>query len=73
MAYDIKLLGEKLKAKGLDVAEEAAGVIVESVIDWLAESAQASANPYDDVALVVLPKVKEYALKQIDKIDGQPN
>ena len=38
---------------------------------WLEASAKASKNPYDDMALVIFPKVKELILAQVDKIDGQ--
>lgn len=73
MAYDVKVLGEKLKARGLDLAEEGAKIVVEEIFAWFEESAKESATPYDDMALVILPKVKELALGLVDKIDGQPN
>lgn len=69
-AYDVKALAEKLKGRGLDVAEEAAKVIVEETFAWVEESAKLSATPYDDMGLIILPKLKELALKEIDKIDG---
>ncbi|MCB0369336.1 MAG: hypothetical protein KDD45_07745 [Bdellovibrionales bacterium] len=71
-AYDIKDLGLKLKGKGLDVAEEAAGVVFEAVADWVIESAQLSENKIDDLVAPILGAVKPYVLSQIDKIDGQP-
>jgi hypothetical protein len=70
-AYDVKGLVEKLKGKGLELAEDGAKIVVESVFEWVEESAKESATPYDDMALVVLPKVKELALQAVDKIDGQ--
>lgn len=70
-AYDFKELAVGLKAKGLDIAEDAAKSVAEAVLEWLEKSAKASSNPYDDMALVVLPKVKEFVLAQVDKIDGQ--
>lgn len=41
-AYDIKDLGEKLKAAGLPVVEGAAEVVLEKVIAWIKESAMIS-------------------------------
>lgn len=72
-AYDIKDLGEKLKARGLHVAEEGAKEALEAVSEWVKESAKISKNPFDDVAIVFLDKLKEAAMKEIEKIDGQPS
>jgi hypothetical protein len=69
-AYNIGELALKLKSKGLDVAEEGAKVAVESVIEWLEESAMASSNPYDNLLIALYPIVKQKALEQVDKIDG---
>lgn len=68
-AYDVKLLLEKLKEQGLEIAEESAKVLVHGVFDWLEESADLSPNPYDDMAKVVYPKVKALALEQAEKIN----
>jgi len=70
-AYDAKELVNVLKSKGLDVAEDAANILLESVFEWLEESIKLSSTPYDDMALLLLPKIKEGAAKQIDKIDGK--
>lgn len=70
-AYDVGLLVEKLKAQGLDVAEAAAGGAVKAVVAWLTDSVKLSSTPFDDVALVVLPKLEQMALEAIDKLDGQ--
>jgi hypothetical protein len=70
-AYDLNELLGKLKAKGLAVAEEMAKDVVEAVLDWVSESAKASQTPYDDMLLVVLPKVKEFIMSEVDKLDGQ--
>lgn len=69
-AYDVKALVEKLKSKGLDVAEETAKIALEEVFAWVEESAKLSATPYDDMGLVVLPHLKKLALESADKIDG---
>ena len=70
-AYDVKVLLEKLKDRGLDLAEEAAVIVVEEVCDWVVESAAVSATPFDDVAAVVMPALKKEAVKLADKIDGE--
>lgn len=69
-AYDVKVLGEKLKAKGLVQAEDAAVMVVEEVFAWLEESADLSQTPYDDFAKPVFKAVKPLVLKEVDKIDG---
>lgn len=68
--YDLKVLVEKLKAKGLDVAEEAVKILIEEVSVWVVESAQISATPFDDIVVVAVPAIKKVALEQADKIDG---
>jgi hypothetical protein len=70
-AYDLKALAEKMKSKGLDLAEEGAKIAVVSMLEWLEESAVKSENKYDDLSLAVLPLIKPAILKEIDKIDGQ--
>ena len=70
-AYDLKVLGEKLKARGMDIAEESAKVIVQETFAWIKESAPISATPYDDMAMLVMPKLEEVILSGVDKIDGQ--
>lgn len=70
-AYDVKALAAKLKARGLDLAEEAAMIIVEETSDWVVESAAISATPFDDVLAVVMPTLKKEVAKQVDKIDGE--
>lgn len=71
MAYEVKALAEKLKAKGLDVAEEAAKVVVEETLTWIAEEAVKSENKMDDLLVAIVPVVKPHVLKAVDKIDGQ--
>ena len=70
-AYDLKVLGEKLKGKGLDVAEESLKIVVDELFVWLTESAVMSPNVYDDMMALVYPQAKKYILEQVDKIDGQ--
>lgn len=68
-AYDLKGLTNELKANGLELAEEAAKIVIESVFTWLEKSAALSENKYDDMATVLYPKLKQYALEQADKIN----
>lgn len=70
-AYDVKLLLEKLKGQGLEIAEESAKVLLNGVFEWVEESAQKSPNPYDNMALVILPQLKKFALEAADKINPQ--
>jgi len=70
-AYDTKALVEKLKGRGLDLAEDAAGIALEEVLAWFEESARMSENKYDDLVIAIIPMLKEEALKQIDKIDSK--
>lgn len=70
-AYDLKDLALRLKGRGLDIAEEASKVIIVEVLGWVEDSAKLSATPYDDMGLIVVPKIKELALQYADKIDGQ--
>jgi hypothetical protein len=69
--YDVSELVNILKSKGLDIAEDAAKIVVESSLEWFKESAKLSATPYDDMALIVLPQVESFIKSAVDKIDGQ--
>lgn len=70
-AYELKALVEKLKARGLDVAEEAAKIMLEETCNWLQESAALSENKIDDIAALGIPQLKLIVLPLVDKIDGQ--
>lgn len=70
-AYDVSALAANLKGRGLDIAEEAAKIVVEETVKWIDESAKLSENKLDDLALVVLPSIKDLVLSAVDKIDGQ--
>lgn len=70
-AYDVKALVEKLKGKGLDLAEDAAKIAAESVLEWIQESAISSETKFDDILAALIPVVKGPVLEQIDKIDGK--
>jgi hypothetical protein len=68
---DFNLLIEALKEKGLDIAEDAAKLVVVEVLNFVEKQVIASENKYDDLLLAVLPTVKTLILAQIDKIDGE--
>lgn len=70
-AYDFKVLAERLKARGLDMAEEAAKIVVEETFAWVQDSAKISATPIDDMAVTLLPHLEGFVLSQVDKIDGK--
>lgn len=70
-AYDIQVLFGKFKDRFGNVAEDAVKGAVVDLCDWFEASAKESPTPFDDVALVVVPKLKEEALKLADKIDGK--
>lgn len=69
-AYDLKGLGEKFKEQGLELLEENAKVAVEVIFSWLEESAKLSENTYDDLAVMLYPKMKELILEQAEKINS---
>lgn len=70
-AYDLNVLLSKMKARGLDIAEDMAKVLVEEMAQWIVESAAISENKIDDVAALGMPQLKALALGLADKIDGQ--
>jgi hypothetical protein len=70
-AFDIKKLAEKLKARGLDLAEEAAKIVVEETLNWVEEGVSLSENKFDDLVKPFIPELKKAALELADKIDGQ--
>lgn len=69
-AYDLKALGEHLKAKGLVQAEDTVQEIVKETFAWLKESAAISVNPFDDMAATLYPMIETKIEEQVDKIDG---
>jgi hypothetical protein len=60
----------KLKARGLNIAEDAAGEAVKALFEAIQEYVTSSPNKYDDLSLAVLPAVQAMVLKEVDKIDG---
>lgn len=69
-AYDLKALGEKLKAQGLPVLEDTAEKVYKATKEWAQESAIISKNKIDDVVAPFYDQLDKLVLPQIDKIDG---
>lgn len=70
-AYDIQNLLARFAAKGLDLTEEAAKIVLEESCAWMQESAPLSENKVDDLVSLGLPQLKNVMLPLIDKIDGE--
>lgn len=70
-SYDFKVLGEKLKEHGLDVAEDSLEALYKSVMEWIKESASASENKIDDVVVIASQYIDDLVLPAIDRIDGE--
>ncbi len=71
MAFELPVLVEKLKSRGLDVAEEAAKVAVEEILNWASEGCLETGGLVAVVGAVAVPEIKKLALGLVDKIDGQ--
>lgn len=67
-AYDLKVLEAKLKEKGMPVLEGAALAVVDSVFEWIEESAKVSETKVDDVMAGLLPSVKDWVHAKVDEI-----
>lgn len=70
-AYDLKVLAERLQAKGLVLAEDGAELVYTELKGWLKESAELSVNPFDNMVVPFLGQLDAIVLPQIDKIDKQ--
>ena len=68
---DFKDLLEALKAKGLDITEEVAKLVIVELFDFAEKYVRSTENKYDDLALAVLPTAKQLLLDLADKIDGE--
>lgn len=69
--YDIKVLLEKLKNRGVHVGEDVAKELVEDLFAFFEESARASATPFDDLLIPVLNILKPKLMEKLDQIDGE--
>lgn len=70
-AYDVSALVDQLKDAGVELAEDAALIVVEKALVWLKDSAELSENVYDDILVAVIPMFEAELKKQVDKIDGK--
>lgn len=72
-AFDVKVLGERLKAQGLPMAEEAIEKLLAETFGWVKESCALHDNIYlKAVGPLVVDAVAPLIAAQVDKIDGQP-
>tara|TARA_R110002096_G_scaffold322901_1_gene516970 strand:+ start:1328 stop:1558 length:231 start_codon:yes stop_codon:yes gene_type:complete len=72
-AYDLKLLGEELKNEGLEIAEESLKIVVEAMFKFLIKSAALSETPYDNMASMLYPQIKELILSKVEDINKADN
>lgn len=70
-AFAISDLVARFKAKGLDLAEETAKLVVGETLDWIQDSVVLTETKIDDLAAPAIAAVKPFVMSQIDKIDGQ--
>lgn len=69
--YDVKVLLEKLKSRGVHVGEDVAKEIVEDLFSFLEESARASSKPFDGLLILVMSILKPKLMEKLDMIDGE--
>lgn len=70
-AFDVKALGEELKAQGLPLLEDGAEKVYAALGKWLRDSAVIQGGLVGSVLPAALDAVDGYVKAQIDKIDGQ--
>ena len=70
-AYSLKTLVKEMKARGLDIAEEAAVEVYDGLVAWLQKSAALTSTPIDDMIVVALKQLDGEVKKGIDKLDGE--
>lgn len=66
MAYDVKVLGEKVKKRALVALKGA----VSDISQWVQDSAKESPTPYDDVAVPIVTILESFVSKKIDEWVG---
>lgn len=69
--FDIQDLKDRLKAKGLDAAEEVLKVVANEAIDWISESCVLHENAFVKVGGAIVSAAKPAVMKELDKVDGQ--
>ena len=70
-AFDMKALGEELKAQGLPLLEDGAEKVYAAVTTWLRNSAVIQGGLVGSILPAALDAVDGFAKAQIDKIDGE--
>ena len=71
--YDFKNLLERLKAEGIEVAEETAKAFIKTLFPWLTESALMSENKFDDVFAALYPLAEQQILGLAENINKADN
>ena len=69
--FDAQDLVNRLKSKGIDVAEELLKVLAGEVLDWASESCAMHDNAFVKFGAPALMAVKPIVIQEIDKLDGQ--
>ena len=74
-AYDLKVLGERLQAQGLPIAndmlEEVAAKVYVEIKEWAKESAPISSTPIDDFIAPFYDQLDRVIFPAIDNFDGE--
>lgn len=70
-AWDPAELVAALKSRGLDVAEDMAGIVLEESLKFVHDSIVLSETKIDDIALPFLPMVEGPLKALVDKINGK--
>lgn len=69
--FDPADLVEKLKGKGLVIAEEGVKILEDALIEWIKESVVLTDTKLDDIAIPILEAMKPFIDAQVAKIDGK--
>jgi len=67
--FDVKDLLEKLKAAGLELAEENVKVLLPIFLDWVEESVKMTQNKLDDFFVMARPQIEASLNQLIEKIN----
>lgn len=74
-AYDLKVLGERLQAQGLPIAndmlEEVAAKVYVEIKNWAKESAPLSKTTIDDFIAPFYDQLDKVVFPLIDNFDGE--
>ena len=70
-AWDVGVLGARLKDAGLPVAETAVEQLLEVVLNWTSDSCMADDKPWNDMAVPLIPLLKGAVKPFVDKISDK--